>query len=136
MCNLQTWEVHEKGELESLVDASIKEDCNIEEACRYLKIGLLCTQEKPKLRPSMSTVVRMLTGEINLCDEKIMKPGLISEFRAFRGPDGRKGKHDDKNSSYNVSGGSGGSKQDSSSSSGMATSHATMTFNSIYDRSN
>lgn len=112
-----------------LVDTSLNEDMNVEEACRYLKIGLLCTQDKPKLRPSMSTVEKMLTGEISVDDEKIDKPGMLSEFMDH--------KHlaDAKHSSNSISP-SGRIINSSSSSEIITTSFATMTFNSIYDRSN
>ncbi|XP_035541414.1 cold-responsive protein kinase 1-like isoform X2 [Juglans regia] len=129
----RAWELHEKGELLRLVDASLSDDFNVEEACRFLKIGLLCTQDNPKLRPSMSTVVKMLLGEMNLIDEEISKPGLIAQFMDSK--DGR-GQEDDakmKNTSYAESSGLG--KPDTSSSYGNITSSvATMTFNSIYDR--
>lgn len=63
-----------------LVDTAMNGNFDAEEACRYLKIGLLCTQDNPKLRPVMSTVVKMLTGERPIDDIKITKPGLISDF--------------------------------------------------------
>ncbi|PRQ53970.1 hypothetical protein RchiOBHm_Chr2g0172421 [Rosa chinensis] len=62
-----------------------------------MKIGLLCTQDKPKLRPSMSTVVKMLTGETDVDDEKIDKPGMLSEFMDQRDSS------DAKHSSYSLS---------------------------------
>lgn len=141
-----------KGELASLVDASLNEDYDAEEACRYLKIGLLCTQDKPKLRPTMSTVVKMLRGEIRVNDTNISSPGLLSEFMGIKRDQGHRDKANLKKSSNTDSAGSSGvanvknssnytesagsSKlDDSSSSSAMATSYATMTFNSIYDRS-
>ncbi|KAG2681715.1 hypothetical protein I3760_11G157100 [Carya illinoinensis] len=128
----RAWELHKKGELLRLVDASLSDDFNVEEACRFLKIGLLCTQDNPKLRPSMSTVVRMLLGEMNLIDEEISKPGLLAQFMDSKD----RGQEDDakmKNASYTAS--SGLEKPDTSSSYGNVTSSvATMTFNSIYDR--
>lgn len=126
---LQVWELHERGQLVELVDASLNGDMNVEEACRYLKIGLLCTQDKPKLRPSMSTVEKMLTGEISVDDEKIDRPGMLSEFMD------QKHSADTKHSSYSKSP-SGKILNSSSSSEIITTSFATMTFNSIYDRSN
>ncbi|BBH01679.1 receptor-like kinase in in flowers 3 [Prunus dulcis] len=74
------WEHHEREQLVELVDTALNGIFNVEEACRFLKIGLLCTQDMPKLRPSMSTVVEMLTGERDVNEEKISKPGLFSEF--------------------------------------------------------
>ncbi|KAM7503943.1 hypothetical protein LguiB_002847 [Lonicera macranthoides] len=123
----RAWKLYEKGELVGLVDTSLEEDFNIDEACRYLKIGLLCTQDVPKLRPSMPNIVKMLTGAMNVDDQKISRPGLISELMDLKT---RK-----NNASHPPSTSSG--KQDNSLSSGNTTmTHATMTFTSIYDRSN
>nr|GEY29079.1 cold-responsive protein kinase 1-like [Tanacetum cinerariifolium] len=40
----RVWQLSREGNLEISVDTTIGEDVDIEEACRYLKIGLLCTQ--------------------------------------------------------------------------------------------
>ncbi|KAG6755230.1 hypothetical protein POTOM_041048 [Populus tomentosa] len=76
------WEFYQKQELVNVVDTSLAGDYDVEEACNYLKIGLLCIQDVPKQRPSMSTVVMMLMGEIEVND-KISKPGLLSELKSF-----------------------------------------------------
>ncbi|KAA0063040.1 putative serine/threonine-protein kinase isoform X1 [Cucumis melo var. makuwa] len=115
------WEHHEKGQLLELVDISLREDFVTEQACRYLKIGLLCTQDMPKLRPSMATVVKMLTGEIDISDQTISRPGMLSEFMLRKDVLGKKGESTAENSS---------------SSGHMDTSYATITFDSIFDRSN
>ncbi|XP_068655352.1 cold-responsive protein kinase 1-like [Aristolochia californica] len=83
-----TWELHEQGELADLIDPSLNGNYNLDEACRFLKIGLLCTQDSPKLRPPMSSVVKMLTGEMVVEDENITKPGIISDMMDLkvRGP--------------------------------------------------
>jgi hypothetical protein len=59
---LQTWRSYEQGHLEEIIDINIGEDLDVEEACRFLKVGLLCTQDTEK-RPNMSNIVKMLTGE-------------------------------------------------------------------------
>lgn len=128
------WELHRRGELVRLVDESLAGDFDVEEACRFLKIGLLCTQNMPKIRPSMSTVVKMLMGERDV-EEKILEPGLLSELMGLR-PGVQKDKLEVENSSYIRSTGTGKVDHSSSSSGNMMTSHATMTFTSIYDRSN
>ncbi|PKI37696.1 cold-responsive protein kinase 1-like [Punica granatum] len=125
----RVWKLHEAGELVTIVDSSLNGDFDAREATKYLKIGLLCTQDMPKLRPSMSTVVKMLTGEIDMNEEKISRPGLLSEFMGVKVD---LGKTDTKDSTYTVS--SGNADNMSSSSGDMTTSYATMTFNSIYDR--
>jgi serine/threonine protein kinase len=76
----RTWELYERKELVALVDTSLNGEFDAEQACKFLKIGLLCTQESPKCRPSMSTVVKMLTGEMEVDDSKMTKPALISDF--------------------------------------------------------
>lgn len=76
----RAWQLYERKELVLLVDTSLDGDFDAEQACRFLKIGLLCTQDSLKLRPSMSTILKMLTGEMEVNDNKITKPGLISDF--------------------------------------------------------
>lgn len=112
------WRCYEQGDLIQMVDASMGGEFDVDEACKFLKIGLLCTQEMPKDRPSMSEVVKMLTGETDLDDDlKISRPGLISELMNLRG---RK-----QNPSSGVS----------STSQNTSISYATMTFTSIDERS-
>ncbi|KAF8085879.1 hypothetical protein N665_0643s0008 [Sinapis alba] len=55
------WRLWENKSLPDLIDPGIKEDCNIEEVVRYIHIGLLCVQENPADRPTMSTIHQMLT---------------------------------------------------------------------------
>ena len=124
--------MYDCGELKRLVDASLGEDLNVEEACRFCKIGLLCTQDSPQLRPSMSTVLDMLMGRTDVNDEMIAKPGILFEFLDSRDEGKQKAKGEVENTSLFAALG----KQDDSSSSGTANSYATMTFTSIYDRSN
>lgn len=77
---MQTWDLYERKELVALVDSGLNGDFDAEEAVRILKVGLLCTQDSPKLRPSMTAVVKMLSGETEVYDKRITKPGLISDF--------------------------------------------------------
>ncbi|XP_052114735.1 G-type lectin S-receptor-like serine/threonine-protein kinase At4g27290 isoform X2 [Arachis duranensis] len=46
-----------------LLDEVIRENCNHCEAIRCIQVGLLCVQQRPEDRPSMSLVVLMLNGE-------------------------------------------------------------------------
>ncbi|KAG6790661.1 hypothetical protein POTOM_006824 [Populus tomentosa] len=129
----RTWELYERRELVSLVDSSLNGDFNAEEACRFLKIGLLCTQDDPNLRPSMSTVVKMLTGRKNFDERKITKPGLISDFMDLkvRAPSKTKAS---ASTSFNVS--SGSDNQDTSILTSENSSSVTMTaFTELYNRS-
>lgn len=133
----KAWKLHERGELAQLADASLDGDCDVEEVCKYLKVGLLCTQDIPKLRPAMTTVVKMLTGEIDVNAEKISRPGLLSEFMGIKVDLGHTSTAD-KPIIGDTSDSAGIARlcNSSSSSGDITTSYATMTFNSIYDRSN
>lgn len=134
----RVWEFYQKQELVNLVDTSLAGNYDVEEACNYLKIGLLCTQDVPKQRPSMSTVVLMLMGEIEVND-KISRPGMLSEFMSFKGDKMRKHRDEkDQNNKWEMKDSSSysGKVENSSSSLGMETSYATMTYSSIYDRGN
>ncbi|CAA3005232.1 cold-responsive kinase 1-like [Olea europaea subsp. europaea] len=114
------WKLYEKRELIQLVDMTLEGDFDMDEACRYLKIGLLCTQDMPKSRPAMSTVLKLLTGEMDLRKKKISRPAILSELTAVN-----------SNTTSPAWG-----NLDKSSSQNRSTTYATMTFTSIYDRSN
>lgn len=121
-----------------LVDSGLNGVFDAEEACRYLKIGLLCTQDSPKLRPTMSTVVRFLTGEKDTDYRKITRPGLISDFMdlTVRKPVATKPEKVNRHSYTNPSSSSNGSSspgtRDNSNaySSGASSAYAGNTFSS------
>lgn len=61
--NLQAWKLwNEKRELE-FVDSYLLETCSKPEILRCMHIGLLCVQEDPSLRPTMSSVVAHLESD-------------------------------------------------------------------------
>ncbi|XP_073124826.1 cold-responsive protein kinase 1-like [Henckelia pumila] len=126
----RAWQLYERNELVALVDTSLNGDFDAEQACRFLKIGLLCTQDTTKLRPLMSTVVRMLIGEKKVHD-KITKPGLISDFMDLKVRSNPKPKPhaDHVPSSYN-------SSSSDSTFTSAPSSQATMSFTAVCDRSN
>ncbi|KAG0501923.1 hypothetical protein HPP92_001995 [Vanilla planifolia] len=74
------WAHYKRGELEKMIDSTITDDLDTKEACKFLKVGLLCTQDASKLRPSMSMVVKMLTRESDVSSEKITQPGLLTDY--------------------------------------------------------
>lgn len=116
-----------------LVDTALNGQFDAEEACKFLKIGLLCTQDSPNLRPSMSTVVKMLTGEMDIGRKEITKPALISDFMDLKIKAPTKSKPHKTNISYNDSSSSG--NLENSLLSSAKTSVATMSFTAIHDRS-
>lgn len=66
--------------MEEIIDFDIGDDLDVEEACRFMKIGLLCTQDAMARRPNMTNVVRMLTGEKRINVDKITRPAMITDF--------------------------------------------------------
>jgi hypothetical protein len=80
----KTWKCYDQGCLEKAIDSSMVDDVDVDEACRFLKVGLLCTQDISKRRPTMSMVISMLTGEMEVDKEKISKPDVIRDFRDLK----------------------------------------------------
>ncbi|CAA0816340.1 Protein kinase superfamily protein [Striga hermonthica] len=115
------WLLYEKNTPIDLIDRSLNGDFNTDEACRFVKIGLLCTQDKPKNRPTMSAVAKMLKGETCVDDVELSRPGLLEELMTLK-------------ASSNAPSSTSGTKSLSSQSTNMT--YATMSFSSIYDRTN
>jgi len=60
-----------------LIDNLIVETSDLTEVMRSIHVGLLCVQHSPEDRPSMSTVVLMLSGEGTL--PQPTEPGFFTE---------------------------------------------------------
>ncbi|XP_077238335.1 cold-responsive protein kinase 1-like [Tasmannia lanceolata] len=72
------WKKFEEGALgEALLGFGINEKDN-EEAERMAMVALWCIQQRPEMRPSMSSVVKMLEGEMKYNRPPIPFPHLIS----------------------------------------------------------
>ncbi|XP_050368889.1 uncharacterized protein LOC126786982 [Argentina anserina] len=59
-----------------LIDVTLSDSCNITEVLRCLHVGLLCVQQEPDDRPNMSSVVVMLSSEVQLPSPK--QPGFYT----------------------------------------------------------
>ncbi|KAM3223667.1 hypothetical protein ACQJBY_057183 [Aegilops geniculata] len=81
---VKTWEYYDQGQLDKIIDSSLGDDLDVDEACRFLKVGLLCTKNITKRRPDMSTVTRMLRGEKDVESQEITKPDVIQDFRDLK----------------------------------------------------
>ncbi|XP_043688972.1 receptor-like serine/threonine-protein kinase SD1-8 isoform X2 [Telopea speciosissima] len=57
------WKLWREGKGLELMDESMKESCSASEVLRCIQVGLLCVQERPEERPTMSSVVLMLSSE-------------------------------------------------------------------------
>ncbi|RVW13826.1 G-type lectin S-receptor-like serine/threonine-protein kinase [Vitis vinifera] len=58
------WTLWCQHNIQELIDETIAEACFQEEISRCIHVGLLCVQESAKDRPSISTVLSMLSSEI------------------------------------------------------------------------
>ncbi|KAK4774891.1 hypothetical protein SAY86_009826 [Trapa natans] len=60
------WKVFNEGDVMALVDPAISESAHQAEVRRCIHVGLLCTQELAKDRPTVSTAISMLNSEIEI----------------------------------------------------------------------
>ncbi|OMO82777.1 hypothetical protein COLO4_22838 [Corchorus olitorius] len=65
-----------------LVDPTLGDEFNKEEAVRMIKVALLCTNSSPTLRPVMSEVVKMLKGRTHV-PELVMDPSIFGDESRF-----------------------------------------------------
>uniref|UniRef100_A0A0E0I8A5 non-specific serine/threonine protein kinase n=1 Tax=Oryza nivara TaxID=4536 RepID=A0A0E0I8A5_ORYNI len=79
------WTLYESGQALGIVDPKLKE-FNEKEALRVICAALLCTQGSPHQRPSMSRVMAILAGDIEVT-EVVTKPSYITEWQLRGGGD-------------------------------------------------
>ena len=60
--SLQAWNLWKEGKPLEFLDQSIVDSCSENEVSRCMHIGLLCVQENPEVRPTMTTIVLMLNS--------------------------------------------------------------------------
>jgi len=68
---LQAQRIWKKGRALELVDSKIKESCIESEVLRCLHICLLCVQQNPEDRPTMTSVILMLESHMELIEPKL-----------------------------------------------------------------
>ena len=71
--------MHENNREVDLVDSKLSK-FNEEEVKRLIGVSLLCTQASPTLRPSMSRVVAMLSGDIEV-SAVTSRPGYLTDWK-------------------------------------------------------
>ncbi|CAN6683884.1 unnamed protein product [Malus baccata var. baccata] len=72
------WTLHENDQTLGLVDPRLTE-FDETEATRLIRAALLCTQGSPMVRPSMSRVVAMLSGDIDI-GTVMSKPSYLTDY--------------------------------------------------------
>ncbi|XP_059441108.1 probable LRR receptor-like serine/threonine-protein kinase At1g56140 isoform X2 [Corylus avellana] len=73
------WHLHENNCEVDLMDSTLSK-FNEEEVKRMIGVSLLCTQASPTLRPSMSRVVTMLSGDIEV-SSVTSRPGYLTDWK-------------------------------------------------------
>ncbi|XWS66893.1 hypothetical protein CRYUN_Cryun05aG0240100 [Craigia yunnanensis] len=76
----KAWEIYRTNSILQLVDPTVGMNYPEEEAVRFIKVGLLCVQETTRLRPEMSTALKMLTNDIDIEGVQISQPGLVADL--------------------------------------------------------
>ncbi|KAK8553793.1 hypothetical protein V6N13_072731 [Hibiscus sabdariffa] len=77
---MQAWELYRAKRILQLVDPIIGMNYPEEEAVRFIKVGLLCVQEKARLRPEMSMALKMLSNDVDIELDQISQPGLVADL--------------------------------------------------------
>ncbi|CAN6683891.1 unnamed protein product [Malus baccata var. baccata] len=72
------WTLHENDQTLRLVDPRLTE-FDETEATRLIRVALMCTQGSPMARPSMSRVVAMLSGDIDI-GTIMSKPSYLTDY--------------------------------------------------------
>ncbi|RXH98796.1 hypothetical protein DVH24_011121 [Malus domestica] len=72
------WTLHENDQILGLVDPRLTE-FDETEATTLIRAALLCTQASPMTRPSMSRVVAMLSGDIDI-GTVMSKPSYLTDY--------------------------------------------------------
>ncbi|KAL2496236.1 G-type lectin S-receptor-like serine/threonine-protein kinase SD1-1 [Forsythia ovata] len=75
------WTLYKEGRSLELVDAYLCDSANLPEVQRLIHVGLLCVQQRPDDRPSMTTVIAMLSNEGML--PQANQPGFFTEGDVF-----------------------------------------------------
>lgn len=73
------WNLHENGNDLQILDPKL-DYADPEEATRVLNVAFLCTQVSPTSRPSMSRVIAMLMGDIDI-DKLPEKPSYMIDWQ-------------------------------------------------------
>ncbi|XP_060189261.1 receptor-like serine/threonine-protein kinase SD1-7 [Lycium barbarum] len=74
------WKKWKEGRVSELIDPSIRETCDSNKATRSMLVALLCVQENPTDRPTMSDIVAMLSNE-TLAIPEPKEPAFRSSWR-------------------------------------------------------
>eukprot|EP00256_Glycine_max_P069952 XP_025984547.1 G-type lectin S-receptor-like serine/threonine-protein kinase SD1-1 [Glycine max] len=69
------WTLWKEQNALQLIDSSIKDSCVISEVLLCIHVSLLCVQQYPEDRPTMTSVIQMLGSEMDMVEPK--EPGFF-----------------------------------------------------------
>ncbi|KAA8519956.1 hypothetical protein F0562_014134 [Nyssa sinensis] len=76
----QAWKLWKEGKGRELIDQNIIDICPISEAMRWFNIALLCVQEDPNDRPTMSSIIHMLAVQLTNLPQPSEPPFSVARF--------------------------------------------------------
>lgn len=76
----QAWQLWNEGKGQELIDKNVVDNCPISEVLRWIHIALLCVQDDPAQRPTMSNVVLMLGSKSVNLPELTTAPYSMARF--------------------------------------------------------
>ncbi|KAH1247692.1 G-type lectin S-receptor-like serine/threonine-protein kinase [Glycine max] len=75
MFSVLAWTLWKEQNVLQLIDSNIMDSCVIQEVLRCIHVSLLCVQQYPEDRPTMTSVIQMLGTEMELVEPK--EPGFF-----------------------------------------------------------
>nr|CAB3457026.1 unnamed protein product [Digitaria exilis] len=114
------WRLYKKGQSLELLDPAVKSSAVPEQVELCVRIGLLCVQADPRLRPDMKRVVIILSKKQSTLEEPT-RPGVPGS-RYRRRPHGLRSSHYSAGSSSGTSSPSTSASASASASNAMTTS--------------
>ncbi|KAJ6728725.1 CYSTEINE-RICH REPEAT SECRETORY PROTEIN [Salix koriyanagi] len=79
----EAWQLWNEGRGQELIDRNIVDTCPISEALRWIHIALLCVQDDPARRPTMSLVVLMLGSNAVNLPQPSAGPNFLVKFTSI-----------------------------------------------------
>ncbi|GKV25466.1 hypothetical protein SLEP1_g34904 [Rubroshorea leprosula] len=79
------WRMHEMDEKAKVVDGRLGSLVNLEQAIQVLEIGLLCTLNESKGRPSMGDIVEFLSLERHIPELPASRPMVLCPYNSATG---------------------------------------------------
>ncbi|KAI4314544.1 hypothetical protein L6164_027441 [Bauhinia variegata] len=78
------WDLWQSGDEAELMDPTLRDSCNTKQLVRYIHVGLLCVEDSPADRPTISEVITMITNERTLLP-MLKKPAFLNLSTAING---------------------------------------------------